>query len=61
MSAIRRVLTPAEWRRVGGMTLVIVSLNAAGWGIYFLAIQPRHFHYQGLGIGLGVAIPASPN
>jgi high-affinity nickel-transport protein len=43
------------------MTLVIVSLNAAGWGIYFLAIQPRHFHYQGLGIGLGVAIPASPN
>ena len=58
MLAMRRVLTPAEWRRVAGMTAVIVSLNAAGWGIFFLAIQPRHFHYQGLGIGLGVAITA---
>ena len=30
MSVARRIPTPGEWRRVGGMTLFIVSLNAAG-------------------------------
>ncbi|HEY7144999.1 MAG TPA: HoxN/HupN/NixA family nickel/cobalt transporter [Streptosporangiaceae bacterium] len=40
------------------MALVILALNAAGWSIFVFAIQPHHFHYQGLGIGLGVALTA---
>ena len=40
------------------MALVIVALNALGWGIFVFAIQPHHFRYTGLGIGLGVACTA---
>ena len=42
----------------------ILALNAAGWGIYILAVMPHHFDYRGeggspgLGVGLGVAITA---
>jgi high-affinity nickel-transport protein len=54
----RGALTPGEWGRFGGMTLVIVALNAAGWGIFVFAIAPHHFRYQGLGLGLGVALTA---
>ncbi len=52
------VLSPAEWGRSGGMALVILALNALGWGIFVFAIQPHHFRYAGLGIGLGVAFTA---
>jgi len=40
------------------MTLVVLGLNALGWGIFLLAIEPRHFQYRGLGIGFGVALTA---
>jgi high-affinity nickel-transport protein len=40
------------------MALVIAALNAAGWGIFGLAVEPHHFRYQGLGLGLGVAFTA---
>jgi high-affinity nickel-transport protein len=51
-------LTPAERARLGLMTLAVAAVNAAGWGIFVLAIAPRHFHYRGLGVGLGVALTA---
>ncbi len=54
----RSALTPVEWGRLCGMALVIAALNAAGWGIFVLAIQPHHVRYQGLGLGLGVALTA---
>jgi high-affinity nickel-transport protein len=54
----RNALTPREWGRFGAMALVIAALNATGWGIFLLAIQPHHFRYQGLGVGLGVAFTA---
>jgi len=53
-----RALSPAEWTRVGAMGLAILGLNALGWAIFLLAIEPRHFHYKGLGIGVGVALTA---
>jgi high-affinity nickel-transport protein len=53
-----RSLTRVERRRAGGMLATIAALNVAGWGIFAVAILPRHFHYQGLGIGLGVALTA---
>jgi high-affinity nickel-transport protein len=40
------------------MVLTIVALNAAGWGAFVIAILPHHFHYKGLGVGLGVALTA---
>jgi high-affinity nickel-transport protein len=40
------------------MLATITGLNAAGWGIFVVAILPHRFHYSGLGIGLGVAFTA---
>jgi nickel/cobalt transporter (NiCoT) family protein len=56
--SIVHALHPAEWGRLGMMTLVILSLNGFGWGVFVLAVLPRHFHYDGLGVGLGVAFTA---
>jgi high-affinity nickel-transport protein len=58
LGAVRDALTPAEWRRCGAMALVIAALNVLGWGIFGLAVEPHHFRYQGLGLGLGVAFTA---
>ena len=44
--------------RLASMAAVVVALNVGGWGIFAMAIEPRHFHFQGLGIGLGVAFTA---
>ena len=54
----RDALTRDEWRRLGGMGLVVLALNALGWGIFIFAITPRHFQFKGLGLGLGVALTA---
>jgi high-affinity nickel-transport protein len=56
--SISQALHPAEWGRLGVMTLVILLLNAFGWGIYIIAVLPHHFHYAKLGVGLGVAVTA---
>jgi nickel/cobalt transporter (NiCoT) family protein len=53
-----RGLGAAEKRRAGYMLLSIAALNLAGWGIFAIAILPHHFHYSGLGIGIGVAFTA---
>ena len=55
---VRRALRPVEWARLGAMGLVILLLNALGWGIFLFAVEPRHVHYRGLGVGLGVALTA---
>ena len=51
-------LTRREWARMAGMGAVIAAMNVLGWGIFALAVLPRHFHYRGLGIGVGVALTA---
>jgi high-affinity nickel-transport protein len=53
-----RNLTGSEKRQAGGMLATIAALNAAGWGVFAVAILPHHFHYKGLGIGIGVAFTA---
>jgi nickel/cobalt transporter (NiCoT) family protein len=64
---LRRIgadLSGHEWGRLIAMFGFILAINAAGWGIYVLAVMPHHFNYQGeggsrgLGVGLGVAITA---
>jgi nickel/cobalt transporter (NiCoT) family protein len=66
-SRLRRMgadLSGREWARLAAMFGFILAINAAGWGIYVLAVMPHHFNYQGeggsrgLGVGLGVAITA---
>src|SRR6202021_1343036 len=53
-----------EQGRLAAMFLLILAVNAAGWGIYVLCVMPHHFNYQGVGgsrgprVGLGVAITA---
>src|SRR5258708_30785730 len=58
LGGVRAALTPAEWGRCGAMAGAVATLNAAGWGIFVFAIAPHHFRYQGLGLGLGVALTA---
>lgn len=55
---MRDALQPSEWGRLSLMALVILALNGLGWGIFVFAVLPHHFHYDGLGIGMGVAFTA---
>jgi nickel/cobalt transporter (NiCoT) family protein len=50
-----RRLNWAERGRLAGMGTVVLTLNFAGWALFFLAVEPRHFRYPGLGLGFGVA------
>jgi len=51
-------LRPGEPAPLAGMAAVILALNGAGWGVFVFSVLPRHLHYQGLGVGLGVAVTA---
>lgn len=39
-------LSPAERRRLAVIAAAVIGLNLAGWGIFVLTIQPRHFNMQ---------------
>ncbi len=56
--ARRTNLTRGEWGRLSGMGLLVLALNAGGWGVFAFAVAPRHFQFKGLGLGLGVALTA---
>jgi nickel/cobalt transporter (NiCoT) family protein len=58
LRTVRSALTPAEWLRFGGMALVVLTINGLGWGIFLFAVNPQHFRYAGLGVGVGVALTA---
>jgi len=58
LRGLHRSLTLYEWGRFGGMAMVVLALNVAGWGIFVFAVRPHHVHYKGLGLGLGVALTA---
>jgi high-affinity nickel-transport protein len=61
---LRASMTPADWRRVALIVLVILAVNGFGWGVYLFVVMPHHFDYKGyagtagLGVGLGVALTA---
>jgi len=55
-SRVRSGLTPAEWRRAGGMAAFITALHVIGFGL-LLVVVPHHYHLGarttfGLGTGL---------
>jgi high-affinity nickel-transport protein len=58
VALVWRSLTQGERVRAAAMLATIAGINVLGWGIFALAILPRHFHYKGLGIGIGVAFTA---
>jgi len=58
LGAVWRSLSSGERARVSGMTAAVVALNALGWGTFVLAVLPHHFHFKGLGVGLGAALTA---
>ena len=58
VTARARALRPGERARLALMAAVILLLNASGWGIFVFTVMPQHFHYENLGVGLGVAITA---
>ncbi len=43
---LRSRLSPAEWRRAGGMAAVITVLHVVGFGL-LLIVVPRHYHLGG--------------
>ena len=54
---IRTALTPDQWRRVGGMVAVIVSLHAVGFFLLFAVVAPHHFSLGSAGaftVGIGI-------
>jgi high-affinity nickel-transport protein len=53
-----RALTFGEWGRLTAMAMLIVAMHVVAWGTFIMVILPRHFHYGGLGVGLGVAVTA---
>jgi high-affinity nickel-transport protein len=53
-----RGLSRPERNRLGGMLATIVAVNAAGWGLFALAVLPHSADFHGLGIGLGAALTA---
>ena len=54
---IRAALTPAEWRRAGGMAAVIAGLHIVGFGILLLIVAPAKYKLGSAGtfaIGTGI-------
>lgn len=51
-------LTSKEWLRIGGMALVIASLNIVGWGLLWAA-SGHHYHVSKTGLfGFGTGVLA---
>jgi len=58
LARLRNGLTPAEWLRVGGMTLTVIGLNVIGWGM-LVAAAGHHYHISKTGLfGLGTGVLA---
>src|SRR5579875_359188 len=58
MAAALRASTGAERARIAAMLATIALVNALGWSIFAFTILPHHFRYDGLGVGIGVAVTA---
>ena len=54
---IKGSMSPAEWRRAGGMAAVIAGLHVVGFGLLLLVVAPQHFKLGAAGtfaIGTGI-------
>jgi len=58
LDAIRAALTPAEWKRLGGMTAVVIGLHVTGWGLLALAVADSTHISRGGAFGVGTGVLA---
>jgi nickel/cobalt transporter (NiCoT) family protein len=56
-TSMRQGLSAREWRHLTAMVGAILGLHVVGWGIFILAVLPRH-NAAGTGLGIGVAVTA---
>src|SRR5438128_10013190 len=56
--AARDRLSPAEWRRVGGMGAFILGLHVVGFAILGLLVVPGHYHLGARAFGFGTGVLA---
>ncbi|MGN6796458.1 MAG: HoxN/HupN/NixA family nickel/cobalt transporter [Streptosporangiaceae bacterium] len=57
VTQVKAALTPAEWRRVGGMVAAIIGLHVVGWGLLTLAVAGGNYQAsagKAFGVGTGV-------
>ncbi len=57
LARIKGSMSPAEWRRAGGMAAVIAGLHVVGFGLLILVVAPQHFKLGAAGtfaIGTGI-------
>src|SRR5260370_32521128 len=56
MGKIMAALTPAEWRREGGMTATVAGLHLLGWGLLAAAVGGHYHvsHNKVFGLGTGI-------
>ena len=58
LQRLRAALSPAEWRRVAGLTAAIVGLHVVGFFLLFAFIVPAHLTLGGksgaFGVGVGI-------
>src|SRR6266568_2239194 len=58
LATVGAALTRAEWKRMGGMTAVVIGLHAAGWGLLALAVAGRYHVSRGSAFGVGTGVLA---
>jgi nickel/cobalt transporter (NiCoT) family protein len=58
LSRIRSQLTPADRKRIGGMTAVIAVLHIVGWGTLLFFVAPEHWQVKGSAFGLSTGVLA---
>jgi high-affinity nickel-transport protein len=57
LERIKSSMSPSEWRRAGGMAIVIAGLHIVGFGLLLLVVAPQHFKLGAAGtfaIGTGI-------
>jgi high-affinity nickel-transport protein len=57
IARLRQALTPAEWRRAGGLTAVVLGLHLAGFGMLVALVLPADLSLGNgavFGVGLGL-------
>jgi len=52
LARIQGALSPAEWKRAGGMAATVLGLHVIGWGLLFAVIMPQHLKALGIGIAI---------
>jgi nickel/cobalt transporter (NiCoT) family protein len=56
---LRAALSPAEWRRVGGLAAAVIGLHVVGFVTLLVFVAPQHFSLGKQGVfGVGIGITA---